>query len=145
MYKLNFLQNPVVQNITLSKDIALEPLKSNEKVEDFIKSLKAKFSFSSLNTFSFTKDGFLSMMLNLDGKLQVSLGESQAIVDAALEYKNLGFDIEFISLQKNGHVNYEDIKECDYIFISSYVMDTYVKTDLEKVKKTIKCKSNLKY
>ncbi len=58
MYKLNFLQNPVVQNITLSKDIALEPLKSNEKVEDFIKSLKAKFSFSSLNTFSFTKDGF---------------------------------------------------------------------------------------
>ncbi len=40
------------------------------------------------------------MMLNLDGKLQVSLGESQAIVDAALEYKNLGFDIEFISLQK---------------------------------------------
>lgn len=135
MYKLNFLQNPVVQNITLSKDIALEPLKSNEKVEDFIKSLKVKFSFSSLNTFSFTKDGFLSMMLNLDGKLQVSLGESQAIVDAALEYKNLGFDIEFISLQKNGHVNYEDIKECDYIFISSYVMDTYVKTDLEKVKK----------
>jgi hypothetical protein len=135
MYKLNFLQNPVINSFELTKDIALEPLKSNSLVEDFIKNFKERFDFKSLNTFSFTKDGFLSMMLTLKGTIQVSLGESQAIIDAANEYKNLGFDINFISIKKDGHINYDEIKQSDYIFISSYIMDTYVKVDLEKVKK----------
>jgi len=134
MYKLNFLQSPKVNNIQIDDSRALEALKDNTRVENFIKDFKSEFGFNSLNTFSFSRDGFLSMMLNLNGKIQVSLGESQAIIDAANKYKELGFDIDFISLQKNGHLNYEEIKRCDYIFISSYIMDTYVKVDLGKVK-----------
>lgn len=145
MYKLNFLQNPVINSFELNKDIALEPLKSNSEVEDFIKSFKERFDFQSLNTFSFTKDGFLSMMLTLQGTIQVSLGESQAIIDAANEYKKLGFELEFISILKDGNINYKDIKNSDYIFISSYIMDTYVQVDLEKVKELSNAKiiSNL--
>lgn len=134
MYKLNFLQYPDIKPIHLDKSNALEVLKDNTEVESFIKNLSERFGFKSLNTFSFSKDGFLSMMLNLKGKILVSVGESQAIIDAANIYKELGFDIDFISLQKDGHINYEEIKNCNYIFISSYIMDTYVKVDLEKVK-----------
>lgn len=135
MYKLNFIQYPNAKSFAINSDQALEPLKSNDKIEEFISSFKKKFNFKSLNTFSFSEDGFLSMMLNLGGKVQVSKGESQAIVDAAVKYKELGFDIEFISIEKNGLLNYDDIKNCDYIFCSSYIMDTYVKVDLERVKK----------
>ncbi|PLY06225.1 MAG: cysteine desulfurase [Arcobacter sp.] len=135
MYKLNFIQYPSAKDFSISVEQALEPLKSNEKIEKFISSFKKRFNFKSLNTFSFSEDGFLSMMLNLGGKIQVSKGESQAIVDAALKCQELGFDIEFISLNKDGLLNYEDIKSCDYIFCSSYIMDTYVKVDLQKVKK----------
>lgn len=134
MYKLNFLQYPDVKPIQIDKSNALEALKDNTKVEVFIKNFSLKFDFKSLNTFSFSKDGFLSMMLTLNGKILVSLGESQSIIDAANAYKKLGFDIDFISLKNDGHINYEEIKRCDYIFISSYIMDTYVKVDLEKVK-----------
>ncbi|WP_072682391.1 cysteine desulfurase [Arcobacter sp. LA11] len=134
MYKLNFLQYPEVNTIQIDSSKALEALKDNTNVETFIKKFRLTFGFKSLNTFSFSKDGFLSMMLSLKGKILVSSGESQAIIDAANAYKQLGFDIEFISLKKDGHINYEEIKRCDYIFISSYIMDTYVKVDLEKVK-----------
>ena len=134
MYKLNFLQYPRVNSIQMDKSKALEALKDNSEVENFIKNFKDRFSFKSLNTFSFSKDGFLSMMLSLKGKILVSVAESQPIIDAANAYKDLGFDLEFISLNRNGHLNYEEIKKCDYIFASSYVMDTYLKVDLEKVK-----------
>ena len=134
MYKLNFIQYPNAKSFEISSEQALEPLKSNDKIEEFISNFKKKFNFKSLNTFSFSEDGFLAMMLNLGGKIQVSKGESQAIVDAATKYKELGFDLEFISINRNGLLNYDDIKKCDYIFCSSYVMDTYVKVDLKKVK-----------
>ncbi len=134
MYKLNFLQYPEVKTVQIDNSKALEALKDNTAVETFIKDFKFELGFKSLNTFSFSKDGFLSMMLNLQGKILVSVGESQAIIDAANAYRELGFDIDFISLQKDGHINYEEIKRCDYIFISSYIMDTYVKVDLQRVK-----------
>jgi hypothetical protein len=135
MYKLNFLQYPNVSSYNLSSEISLQALQSNEDIENFITDFSSSFSFKSLTTFSFSKDGFLSMMLNLGGKILVSLGESQAIIDASIKYKELGFSLEFISLKKDGTLNYEDIKTCDYIFASSYIMDTYIKVDLKKVKK----------
>ncbi len=134
MYKLNFLQNPNINSFELTKEIALEPLKSNILVEDFLKNFKEELNFKSLNTFLFTKDGFLSLMLKLRGTIQVSLGESQAIIEAAYEYKNLGFDIDFISINRDGQINYDEIKQSDYIFVSSYIMDTYIKIDLNRIK-----------
>ncbi len=134
MYKLNFIQYPNINEMKIDKNISLEALKDNFQIEDFIAKFKTKFKFKSLNTFCFSSDGFLSLMLKLGGKILVSKGESQAIIDAALKYKKLGFDIEFISLTKEGKIDYSQIKKCDYIFISSYIIDTYVKVDLQRVK-----------
>jgi len=134
MYKLNYIQYPNVEDINISSQQALEALKNNDIVQDDIKKFKDKFAFKSINSFSFSQDGFLSLFLNLNGKILVSKGESQAIVDGALKYKDLGFDLDFIPLKKDGSVDFDEIKDCDYIFISSYVMDTFVKTDLKKVK-----------
>jgi len=135
MYKLNFIQYPNVNSTKIDESISLQSLKNNAHIEDFINDFKSKFGFESLRTFSFSEDGFLSLMLKLNGKIIVSKGESQGIIDAAIKYKKLGFDIEFISLKRDGTLAYEEIKKCDYAFISSYIMDTYVKVDLEKVKK----------
>lgn len=135
MYKLNFIQYPNVNSTNIDESISLQSLKDNTHIEEFINDFKSKFDFESLRTFSFSEDGFLSLMLKLNGKIIVSKGESQGIIDAAIKYKNLGFDIEFISLKSDGTLAYEEIKKCDYAFISSYIMDTYVKVDLQKVKK----------
>lgn len=134
MYKLNYIQYPKTEDIFIDSSKALEALKNNDFIEDDIKSFKKEFGFKSLNTFSFSEDGFLALMLNLKGKILVSKGESQAIIDAALKYKELGFDIDFISLTKEGYVNFEEITKCDYIFISPYVMDTFVLTDLSRIR-----------
>ncbi len=134
MYKLNFIQYPSINSMQLDETISFNALKDNTKLESFIDSFKTKYAYKSLNTFSFTQDGFLSLMIKLGGKILVSKGESQAIIDAALKYKDLGFDIEFIPLKRDGHLNYEEIKKCDYAFVSSYIIDTYVKVDLQKVK-----------
>ncbi len=134
MYKLNFIQYPDVNKIEVDETLSLQALNDNAKAEAVIEDLKNRFNFKSLNSFSFSEDGFLSLMIKLGGKIIVSKGESQAIIDAAKRYKDLGFDIEFISLKRNGQLKYDEIKSCDYAFISSYIMDTYVKVDLHKVK-----------
>lgn len=134
MYKLNFIQYPSINEMQIDETKSFQALKDNSKLESFIERFKSKFGFKSLNSFSFTQDGFLGLFLRLGGKILVSKGESQAIIDAALKYKDLGFDIEFISLNKNGELNYEEIKKCDYAFVSSYIIDTYVNVDLQKVK-----------
>ncbi len=135
MYKLNFIQYPNINEMQINEEISLKALKDNSKVEKVITRFKNKFGFNSLNTLLFNQDGFLSLMIKLGGKILVSKGESQAIIDAALKYQELGFDIEFISLTKEGNIDYKEIKKCDYIFVSSYIMDTFVKVDLKKVKK----------
>lgn len=134
MYKLNFIQYPSINEMQIEESKSFSALKDNSELENFIEDFKSRYKFKSLNSFSFTQDGFLGLFLRLKGKILVSKGESQAIIDAALKYKDLGFDIEFISLNKNGELNYEQIQKCDYAFVSSYIMDTYVKVDLQKVK-----------
>lgn len=133
MYKLNHLQYAKPEDIQIDKNISIQPLAVNFEYEKLSRELKSKFNFHSLNTFSFTTEGFLSFMLQLDGKISVSLGESDAIVCAAKQYVNLGFKIDFISLNKDGSLDYKSVKKCDYAFVSSYSQDTYVKNDLEKI------------
>lgn len=140
MYKLNFLQSPEIKELNFDSNISLHPLKSNDKVEDFIKNFREKFSFKSLNTIRFSEDGILSILLKLSGKIAVSLGESQAIIDASKKYKEMGFDLEFISLKKDGTLDYENLGKFDYVFVSSYIMDTYIKVDIQEIKKLTQAK-----
>lgn len=134
MTKLNSLQYPNVLELDFDEKITMQPLKDNFFMEEQISRFSSKFNFKKLKTFSFCKDGVLGLMLNLKGKILVSSGESEAVIQAAKAYKELGFDVEFIPLKKEGGLEYEKISKCDYIFCSSYIMDTYVKVDLQRVK-----------
>ena len=135
MYKLNTLQYPEVVVQQLDENISIQTLQTTMQFEKKVRNFKQKYNFNSLNTFSFTQDGFLALMLNLEGKIVVSRGESHPIIQAAIKYKELGFDIEFLSINKDGTIDTEPLKNMDieYLFISSYVMDTYVKTSLEDI------------
>ncbi len=134
MYKLNYIQYPKVEDITFLASNTLETLKNNDFVEEKINRLKKEFGFSSLYSFRFSDDGILALMLKLKGKILVSKGESQAIIDAAIRYKNLGFDLDFISIKKDGIIDYNEIVQADYIFISPYIVDTYINIDIDLVK-----------
>lgn len=134
MIQLNFLQYPHVANTQISSNLSLQALHTNEVALSHIQQLKTNFGFAFLKGFAFTKEGFLGLFLSLQGKISVSLGESQAVIEAAHAYKTLGFELEFIALKRNGELDYENIKPCDYAFVSSYIMDTFVKVDLQKVK-----------
>ncbi|KAB7887785.1 cysteine desulfurase [Poseidonibacter ostreae] len=138
MIKLNSLQYPNVQNLHISSELSLDILKNND---DFLKvenELKRKYNFLDLLTFSFSKSGFLGLFLELEkkGKIAVSVGESYAIIQAALSFEALGFPLIWIDLEKNGKVNTKQLEnvDVDFIFISSYVIDTFVKTNLEDLK-----------
>lgn len=134
MIKLNFLQYPSVFSCELESSQSLQALHTNEQALQKIEQLKKEFGFHFLHSFSFSKEGFLTLFLSLQGKISVSLGESHAVIEAAHAYKALGFELDFIALSHNGKLDYESIKACDYAFVSSYIMDTFVKVDLEKVK-----------
>ena len=135
MIKLNSLQYPSVLKLEFNEEITMHPLKSNDAAQEKITKFSSSFGFKNLKTFKFNKDGFLSLMLSLKGTIQVSIGESEAIIEAANTYKELGFDIEFIPLTKEGNLDFTKVSKSDYIFASSYIMDTYKKVDLEELKK----------
>lgn len=136
MYKLNFLLYPNVQNYHISKDNSLNILSENDTFEKLKKEFLLKYKFENLKSIEFSKWGILGLFLELKGEIAVSLGESQAIIDAAYEYEKLGFKITWLNLNKQGSVNLDNLKskKLDYIFISSYTMDTFVKTNLQEIK-----------
>lgn len=134
MIKLNSLQFSNVLPLEYDIDQTLNPLKNNEIIENKINEFSSKFGFENLKTFKFNKDGFISLMLSLKGKISVSVGESEAIVQAANFLIEKGFEIDLIPLTKEGFVDLSKLSKCDYIFCSSYVMDTYIKTNLDVVK-----------
>ena len=136
MVKLNALQYPTVKSITLDESYSVEPLKNNNEFETLINDFKLEFGYENLNTFSFTKEGFLSLMLSLEGSISISLGECEAIVQAGLLYEKLGNKIIWIGLTKEGQIDYKTCENLntDFIFVSSYIMDTFVQTNLEKIK-----------
>ncbi len=139
MIKLNSLQYPNVQNLHISNDLSLDILKNNDTFLKIEEELKSKYSFSDLVTFSFSQSGFLGLFLELEkkGKIAVCVGESYGIIQAAKSYEALGFPLVWIDLEKDGKINTKQIEtsNVDFIFISSYVIDTFIKTDLEEVKK----------
>ena len=144
MTKLNSLQYKNMQNLHISDDLSLSILNNNESFEELIKEFKSKYSFENLKTFSFCKDGFLGLLLELNkkGKIAVSVGETHSLIEAAKLFEELGFQIQWVNLSKDGKVNLEQIKalDIDFMFLSSYVMDTFVKTNLENIKAFCKAK-----
>ncbi|MGJ0312932.1 cysteine desulfurase [Aliarcobacter cryaerophilus] len=139
MYKLNFLQYKNMENLHIKDSLSLNILSNNEDYSSLEDSFKKEFAFESLNYFSFCKSGFLSLLLQLNkkGKIAVSLGETQSLIDACEIFCSLGFDILYLDLNKDGSVNLDKLKDqkIDFLFISSYTVDTFYKNSLENVKK----------
>ena len=139
MYKLNFLQYKNMQNLHIKDSLSLNILSNNEDYSSLEDSFKKEFAFESLNYFSFCKSGFLSLLLQLNkkGKIAVSLGETQSLIDACEIFCSLGFDILYLDLNKDGSVNLDKLKDqkIDFLFLSSYTVDTFYKNNLENVKK----------
>ena len=138
MFKLNSLQYNM-QNLHIKDGLSLNILSNNEEYADLEKEFKNKYSFENINSFSFCKSGFLSLLIELNkkGKIAISIGETQSLLDAGLLFEELGFEVIWIDLLKDGNVNIEELKDLniDFIFISSYVMDTFVQTSIADVKK----------
>lgn len=136
MYKLNYLNYPEANNLSVSNTLSIEALSSNVEFEGLSKNLTSRFNFTCLHSFSFSKEGFLGLMLELRADIVVSLGESEALLQAAELYEALGFKVVYISLMSDGTIDYEAIKslKLKYLFISSYIIDTFVRVDLQKVK-----------
>jgi selenocysteine lyase/cysteine desulfurase len=128
-----------MQNLHIKDGLSLNILSNNEEYADLEKEFKNKYSFENINSFSFCKSGFLSLLIELNkkGKIAISIGETQSLLDAGLLFEELGFEVIWIDLLKDGNVNIEELKDLniDFIFISSYVMDTFVQTSIADVKK----------
>lgn len=137
MIKLNNLQyNPIKLGFLEDQNYSLDSLVSNFDFDDLCKKYKEKFGFSKIKTFSFSKEGFLGLFLELKGKIAVSFGECEALIQGAKLYESLGFELTWIGLNKDGSVNYQELKDkdIDFLFLSSYVMDTFFETSLYDVK-----------
>ncbi|MFT5661245.1 MAG: cysteine desulfurase [Sulfurimonas sp.] len=136
MYKLNYLNYPQTNDLSVQKTLSIEALSSNVEFESLNKNLTSRFNFSNLHSFSFSKEGFLGLMLEFKVDIAVSLGESESVFQAAEIYESLGFNVTYINLMPDGTIDYrgiESLKE-KYLFLSPYVIDTFVKVDLKKVK-----------
>ncbi|KLE01949.1 cysteine desulfurase [Aliarcobacter butzleri] len=137
MIKLNNLQyNPIKLDFLEDQNYSLDSLVSNFDFDDLCKKYKEKFAFSKIKTFSFSKEGFLGLFLELKGKIAVSFGECEALIQGAKLYESLGFELTWIDLNIDGSVNYQELKDkdIDFLFLSSYVMDTFFETSLDDVK-----------
>ena len=142
LIRLNVLQyNPIKLDL-LEESCSLDSLISNDKFEDLCTKYKENFGYSKLKTFSFSKEGFLGLLLELKGKIAISVGECEALIQGAKIYESLGFDIVWLELNKDGKVNLKKIENqnISFLFLSSYVMDTFVKTPLKEVKKITSAK-----
>lgn len=144
MYKLNFLQYNNMQNLHINSELSLNILSDNQKYLELEKQFLSKYSFENINYFSFCKNGFLGLLLELSkkGKIAVSLGETQSLIDAAKIFESLDFEIIYLELLKDGNVDLKKLQNhnIDFLFLSSYVMDTFVKTSLEEAKKLTNAK-----
>lgn len=142
MIKLNYLQYSKLKNIEISNDFSLSALTSNDEFEALNLEYKNLFGYKKLKTFSFSKEGFLGLFLELKGKIAISYGESEAIIEAGQLYESLGFKVTWINLNKDGKVNLKKIENenIDFLFLSSYVMDTFVKTSINDIKQLTNAK-----
>ena len=143
MFKLNSLQYNM-QNLHIKDGLSLNILSNNEEYVALEKEFKDKYPFENINSFSFSKSGFLSLLIQLNkkGKIAISVGETQSLIDAGLLFEELGFEVIWLDLLKDGNVNIKKLENLniDFIFISSYVMDTFVQTSIADVKKLTNAK-----
>lgn len=97
----------------------MSALVANETFEALCLAYKNRFNHSKLKTFAFSKEGFLGLFLELNAKIGVSLGESQAVIDGAKLYEQLGFEVVWIGLNPDGKVNLFELKNktMDFLFI----------------------------
>ncbi|XPV67874.1 MAG: cysteine desulfurase [Halarcobacter sp.] len=138
--KFNCLQfNPLIKKIEVSK-YALEPLSVNSIYDSLLGEYKTKFSLNKVKNISFSKEGLFALIRKLKGKIAISLGESEYIVQAGLMAKEFGLDISFININKDGTLEEKDLDKYDFIFISSYIIDTYIKVDIKSIKEKTKAK-----
>ena len=142
LIRLNVLQYNPIKLDFLDDNYSLDSLLSNEEFDNLCKKYKEKFNYPKLKTFSFSKEGFLGLLLELKGKIALSVGECEALIEGAKLYESLGFKIIWLNLNKDGKVNIEKLKDenIDFLFLSSYVMDTFVKTSLDEIKNITKAK-----
>jgi cysteine desulfurase len=144
LIKLNILQyNKLDLGDQNLESLSLDSLIHNEEFDTFCKRFLSYFSFKKLKTFSFSKEGFLALLLSLKNKkIAISKGESEALIEASKLYLELGFTFKYIDLNKDGSVKLDILEneEFDYIFISSYVMDTFLRTNLKEVKRVSNAK-----
>lgn len=136
MYKLNYLNYGDAKDLSISNLLSIETLDTNYEFEKLSSALASSFNFSHLHTFSFSKEGFLALMLELNVDIAVSVGESEAIIEAAQRYETLGFNVNYIELLHDGTLDYNSVKDIkeEYFFVSAYVIDTFLEVDLKKVK-----------
>jgi hypothetical protein len=138
---LNSLQVNKINFDIPHNSLTLDTLEYNSSYLDIQEEYIKKFNRKKQKTFSFTKEGFFALIMSLKGKIAFSLGESEAIIRGAKMALSYGKDIVFINIQKNGELDLTNINNTfDYIFISSYIIDTFVKIDLVKIKKLTNAK-----
>ena len=136
-----------VQNIVTDTSNCEEAL-DNNNLELFMNDFKQAFKSENLSTFSFTKEGILSLILDLNGKIAISLGECDTIIQAGKLYEKYVKKITWIGLTPEGTINYDECENlsADFLFVSSYIADTFVPTSLEKINRltTAKIVANCK-
>lgn len=139
MYKLNYLQYNNIDNFNVDANFSLNILSDNKNYIKAEEKMLEKYNFQNINYFSFCENGFLKLLLHLNdkGKIAVCLGETQSLIDAAELFKKLGFEIYFLPLKNNGEVDLSLLKKknIDFLFLSSYIMDTFFQIDLSEIKK----------
>jgi hypothetical protein len=139
--KFNSLQfNSNNTDVSLN-NLQMNILSINENYLEIKNKYIKKFKLKKQKTISFTKDGFFSLIMQLEGKIAVSMGESEAIIQGAILAKEYKKNIEFLNIRKDGTLDLSLLNdEFSYVFISSYIVDTFVKVNLLKVKSLCKSK-----
>ncbi|ABB44095.1 Cysteine sulfinate desulfinase/cysteine desulfurase and related enzymes-like protein [Sulfurimonas denitrificans DSM 1251] len=142
MINLNTLQYNKIEKVDISNSYSLGALSQSSDFETLCQTYKKKFGYKKLKTFSFSKEGFLGLLLELSGNICICEGESEALIECANIYEKLGFKIKWLNLNKDGKVNLSNLKDSsiDFLFLSSYVMDTFVKNDIQKIKELTNAK-----
>lgn len=149
MIRLNIFQyNPQDIKTCEFENYSLDSLVTNFEFEKLLLNYKEEFGYAKIRTFSFSKEGFLGLFLELKGKIAISLGETHALIEAGILYESLGFEIIWLELNKDGSVDLQKLQnlqkpenqDIKYLFLSSYVIDTFLETSIENVKKITNAK-----
>ncbi|MGB5867633.1 MAG: cysteine desulfurase [Arcobacteraceae bacterium] len=140
MLQLNSLQYTRSEDLNISNKYSINALAPNELFDNLCLQYYKKFHYRRLKTFAFSKEGFLGLLLELKGKIAISVGETQYLIDGAKMYESLGFQIHWVRLNKDGTINLYDLRnhDIDFLFLSSYVMDTFLQIDFVRIKKFTK-------